>query len=183
MTRVDRLIAALASVNAAISHWARNLSAALLAAMTIVVLVQIGSRALLSVSLTWSEELARIMLVWSAFLIAPYAYRMGANVSIDLFVNALPRRLRLALLFAVNLLVVLIAGVFFVESLGFWTRGLNMVSATMQVRMAWFYSVVPFGFAGLVLVGAEILLRLARNFADPQGDYSVPGAVRLVPLE
>lgn len=183
MPSAERIVAGLARLNAAYSVRARDLAGVLIAVNAALVLAQIASRAAFNAPLTWAEEAARIMLVWSAFLVAPYAYRMGANISIDLFAAALPTRLRLALVTALNVLVLAVAAVFFYESILFWLRGLNLSAATMPVRMAWFYTVVPFGFAGLILVGCEIRLRLARALRDPALDPSVPGAVRLVPLE
>ena len=42
--------------------------------------------------------------------------------------------------------------------------------------MAWVYTVVPFGFAALFLVGCELLLRTVMTLVNPRGDYAIPGA-------
>ena len=170
-----RIIALLAGVNGPVSVSARNLAAGFLAAMTVIVLMQVFFRYVLNNSLTWTEEVAKIMMVWSAFLVAPWAYRMGANVSIDMLAAALSRGARLLLRLALNLLILWIVAIFFAESLEFWERGLTVRAATMPVQMAWFYSVVPFGFAGLFLVGVELFFRDLMALVDPGGDYAVPG--------
>ena len=155
---------------------ARNLAAVLLACMTAIILSQVFWRYILNDSLSWSEEVSKLMMVWSAFLVAPWAYRQGANVSIDMFVEAFPRRLRQILELLLNLLVLFIVVVYFRVSLEFWERGLNSVAATLPMRMAWFYTVVPLGFGGLFVVGCELLIRKLLALLQPGEDFSVPGA-------
>ena len=175
-TAMDRVITGLARVNGAVSVWARNLAALLLMAMTAIVLLQVFFRYVMNDSLGWTEEVAKMMMVWSAFLVAPWAYRMGSNVAIDMFAAALPGRTRLVLETGLTLLVLWVVGMFFAESLAFWQRGLAITAATVPVRMAWVYTVVPFGFAALFLVGCELLLRTVMTLVNPRGDYAIPGA-------
>ncbi|MCG8418267.1 MAG: TRAP transporter small permease [Proteobacteria bacterium] len=167
------IINSLARVNRIVGNAARNVAAGLLVVMVIVVLLQVCFRYVLNNSLTWSEELAKVMMVWSAFLVAPWAYRMGAFVAIEMFADALPRRLRLLLLLVIHLLVLWVVAVFFRESLGFWSRGLSNQAATMAVSMAWFYSVVPFSFAALFTVSCELILRDLMTLIYPDRDYTM----------
>ena len=173
---MTRLIDVLARLNEAVSVAARNFAGGLVMAMTLIVLLQVFFRYVVNDSLTWTEELAKIMMVWSAFLVAPWAYRMGANVSIDLFAEALPEGLRRALQLLLNALVLWIVAVFFQESLEFWQRGLAIRAATIPLAMAWFYSIVPVGFAAIFLVGCELVLRNLMTLLDPRQDWAVPGA-------
>ena len=90
---LQRLVAVLGRVNGPLSIAGRNVAGALLAVMLALALAQIVSRGLLHYSLDWAEELARVALVWSVLLVAPYAYRNGAHVAIVSFADALPPRL------------------------------------------------------------------------------------------
>jgi TRAP-type transport system small permease protein len=145
--------------------------------MVALAVAPIVTRAAFDLALDWSEELARATLVWSVLVALPYAYRLGAHVAIDSFADALPPRLLLAVSLALNLLVLWVAGVFFVESLQFWRRGLTLVSQTMGFRLAWIYSVVPVAFALLIAVGAELSLRLLRSFWERDPELVLAGAV------
>jgi TRAP-type C4-dicarboxylate transport system permease small subunit len=156
----DRALQVLAGVNAPIARWGRNASAALLALMVALALAQILSRALFSHTLDWAEELARMALVWSVFLVAPFAYRAGAYVSISAFAEALPRGLLLAVAIVVNILIVWICGTLLAESAGLVRRGLTIVASSMPFRMAFVYAIVPASLAALALVGLEHVLRL-----------------------
>jgi TRAP-type C4-dicarboxylate transport system permease small subunit len=173
----DAAIAALAAFNGPVTRAGRTAGAWLIAAMVGLAVAPIVTRALFDYALDWAEELARATLVWSVLTVLPYAYRAGAHVAIDSFAAALPPRLLLAASLAINLLVVWVAGIFFVESLQFWSRGLTLVSQSMGFRMAWIYAVVPVSFALLILVGLELTLRLARSFWRTDPDLVLAGAV------
>ena len=168
-----RIVAPLARLNHAVCTAARNLAAALVVAMTVAVLIQVFCRYVLNDSLSWSEEFAKVMMVWTAFLVAPWAYRRGLNVSIDIFSEAMSRAWRLALQICLNLLVLWIVYLFFIESLAFWARGQAISSATLGVSMAWFYAVVPFGFAALFCVGCELVLRDVLALLDRENEYTI----------
>ena len=162
-----RVLALLAKVNEAVCGTVKNLAGLLLMAMLLIVVMQIVFRYVLNDSLVWSEELAKAMMVWTAFLVAPWAYRIGANVRIELFIDEMPQVFRNSLTLLLNALVFWIVAVFFWESVGFWERGLTVQADSLPFPVAWFYSVVPITFAFMVLVGAELLLRNILTLLNP----------------
>jgi len=174
---VDRPIALLAVVNAPVARAGRNLAAALIAAMVVLAIAQILSRSIFSHTLDWAEELARVALVWAVLMVAPFAYRSGAHVAIGSFVHALPPRLLLAASLVLNLLVGWICIELLIESVDFWKRGLSLTASALPLRMAWIYAIVPVTFTALVLVAAELLLRLARSLVSPDPELTLAGAV------
>lgn len=174
MAFLRKTLDGLSAVNARLCVAACYVAGFLLMAMTAIVLLQIVFRYLLNDSLIWTEEVSKTMMVWAAFLIAPWAYRVGANVSIEMFVDALPARLRLLLHLALNFLVLWIICVFLMESFGFWSRGFAIRAASLPVQMGWFYSVVPFAFAAMLIVGIELLLRDVLTLLNPDEDFALP---------
>jgi TRAP-type C4-dicarboxylate transport system permease small subunit len=174
---VDAAARALAAFNAPVTRAGVTLGAWLIAAMVALAVAPILTRALFDLALDWAEELARATLVWSVLAVLPYAYRAGTHVAIDSFAAALPPRLLLATSFAINALVLWVAGIFFHESLQFWSRGLTLVSQSMGFRLAWIYAIVPASFAVLIAVGLELALRLARSFWRQDPDLAFAGAV------
>jgi len=68
----------------------------LVISMVVVLSLQVFFRYVLHAPLYWSEELARILLIWSVFLGANLAFRSGSHMSIDVVSNILPGRLRWA---------------------------------------------------------------------------------------
>ena len=145
----------------------------LLVAMVVIVILQIFFRYVLNDSLIWTEELSKTMMVWTAFLVAPWAYRNGANVRIEMFVSEMSIRSQRLLKFVINLLVFWIVAVFLRESFGFWERGLTVRTDSLPIQVAWFYSIVPIAFLLLLLVSVEMLMRDLLALSHPQDDFAV----------
>ena len=170
----------LARLNEWISIAARNFAGGLLMAMTAIVLLQIVYRYVLNDSLIWTEEVSKTMMVWAAFLVAPWAYRNSANVRIEMFSDELPPRLGRFLQLVLNLLVIWIVFVFLGESFGMVERGFSIRAASLPIQVGWFFFVVPFAFAAMLLVGVELLLRDLLSLFNPDGEFDIPGAGEIV---
>ena len=168
-----RVLTHLAKVNEILCGAARGFAGLLLVAMVIIVILQIVFRYVLNDSLIWTEELAKTMMVWTAFLVAPWAYRVGANVRIEIFVAEMPRALRKSMELFLNLLVFWIVIVFLWESFGFWQRGLSVRADSLPIQVAWFYLVVPVAFFLLLLAGIEQLLRNFLALRNPDEDFEI----------
>jgi len=174
-TVLRKALGALSAANEWICMTARNTAGMLLIAMTVIVLVQIVFRYVLNDSLIWTEEVSKTMMVWGAFLIAPWAYRSGANVSIQMFADELPPTLRRLLHLALNMLVIWIIVVFWSESFGMVNRGFLIRAASLPVQVGWFFVVVPFAFGAMLLVGVELLIRDVLALLHPQEDFEIVG--------
>ena len=99
------VLSRLARLNEWLCNAARNIAGLLLVAMVVIVILQIVFRYVLNDSLSWTEEVSKTMMVWTAFLVAPWAYRVGANVRIEIFVDEFPDAMRRLMAIALNLLV------------------------------------------------------------------------------
>src|SRR5690606_38063623 len=62
--------------------------------MSIVIIFQVFSRYVLDYSLTWSEELARYLMVWSIFLGAALALRKKSLIAVEVISENLPYQVR-----------------------------------------------------------------------------------------
>lgn len=153
---------------------ARNLAGLMLMFMVLIVMLQIVFRYFLNDSLAWTEEVARTMMVWTAFLVAPWAYRFGANIRIELFAEELSPRLRSLLNLTLNMLICWILIVFLKESFGFWSRGLTVRSDSLPIQVAWFYSIVPLALSVMLLVSLELIMRNFLSLLYPVEDFLLP---------
>ncbi len=141
----------------------------LLAAMTLVVGLQVAGRFVFAYSLPWSDELGRFLLVWISFLGVSVAARRGAHPGIDSLVRLLPAdgarlAVRLALLLSVLFLAIV---VFYGGELVARTWGQR--SPTLELRMGWLYLAVPVS-ALLVLLHWVALGRAAAEPGEAGGD-------------
>lgn len=70
----------------------RYLMFVLLLGMTLVLGIQIVFRFVLNDPLTWSEELARFMFIWSAFLSISFCLKEGISLKIDTLISIFPQK-------------------------------------------------------------------------------------------
>ena len=63
-----------------------------LIAMTLIMGIQVFSRYVLGMSLSWSEELTRYIFIWSGFLSVSYCTKKCVSIKIEQFVAMFPRR-------------------------------------------------------------------------------------------
>ena len=72
----------------------RYIMCALLVGMTLVLGIQIVFRFVLNSPLTWSEELARFMFIWSTFLSIGFCLREGISLKIDTLISVFPKKVQ-----------------------------------------------------------------------------------------
>ncbi len=71
------------------AHLEEVLLAALLVGITVVVILQVICRYIFNNSLSWSDELARFLLVWSCFLSTSFCVKKHISIKIDQLQNAI----------------------------------------------------------------------------------------------
>ena len=89
---------------------------ALMVAIVALIFAQVVTRYLLHVSLSWSEELARYLLIWLAMLSAAYGFKIRAHFALVFVVNRLPERTRYAMSLAVSVLVCALLALFVLKA-------------------------------------------------------------------
>jgi TRAP-type transport system small permease protein len=89
------------------------LAAALLCALVVLILVDIGARYLRLFTLAWALEASEYMLYAITFLGAPWVLREEGHIAIELVVERLPPRARLLARRAADLLGALVCGALF----------------------------------------------------------------------
>ena len=63
-----------------------------LAAMAVIMGIQVVARYLFGASLSWSEELTRYIFIWAAFLSVSYCTKKCISIKIEQFVAFFPKR-------------------------------------------------------------------------------------------
>ena len=117
----------------------------MLAVMTLDVLWGVFTRYVMSNQASWSEELARFLLIWIGILGAAYASGQRMHLSIDLLENKPVKLIAvLVILFAFGVLVV--GG----TRLVLLTAELGQTSPALGIPMSIIYSVVP--ISGILII-------------------------------
>jgi TRAP-type C4-dicarboxylate transport system permease small subunit len=167
MNVLARAVSHLARVNEITCLIGKHAGWVLIALMTAVILLQVFFRYGLGSALTWSEEVARFMMIWMTFLIAPVAYRHGVNVSLDIFASMIKGRMKAVLIVALHLLITLFLLIFFFESFGMIERGLKLKASTLSTKMAYIYMILPISFFLMFLIALELIGRALQDLIEP----------------
>ncbi|MFP6583682.1 MAG: TRAP transporter small permease [Candidatus Hydrogenedentota bacterium] len=129
-----------------------------LAAMVVVILLQVVARYVFSSPLAWPEEISRILMVWMTFLAAPYAYRNGLFVRLESWVSRFPLRVQRKIDVGIHLLLLMLFIVFFRESLWMVMRGSVIRASSVNLSMGLVFVVMPAAFVMLISVAIEHVL-------------------------
>ncbi len=130
---------------------------------------QVLSRFVLRHPSPYTEELARFLLIWIGLLGASYAYRQKMHLGVDVLVEKFSPKNRAWAEIFIHIMVLIFALAVMVWGgfrLVFLTIKLNQISAALQVRMGYVYTVIP--LSG-VLITFYALLFLRDAFLQLQG--------------
>jgi len=129
-----------------------------MAAMTLDVLWGVLTRYILGSQASWSEELARFLLIWIGILGAAYASGQKMHLAIDLLKPKLSLKGQRRLTVFINTLVILFALTVMVIGgirLIYITQTLGQLSAALRIPMALIYLVVP--VSGILIIYYKVL--------------------------
>ena len=159
-----------ASVKKATDKALEGMLSLVMGVLVIDVLWQVFSRYVLRDSSTFTEELARFLLVWVSLLGASY----GVGQKIHLGVDLLPARLaglkKKALLIFIDIAILTFALFGMVVGGGrlvYISFHLEQVSAAMRLPLGWVYAVVP--LSGLLMVHYCCLSLVETVHSSPKG--------------
>ncbi len=143
----------------------------LMAIMTLDVLWGVFTRYIMGAQASWSEELARFLLIWIGILGAAYASGKDLHLSIDLFPNSLPPAKKRTLMVVIHLLVILFVFVAMVVGGGrlvYVTSILGQESAALEWPLAAIYTVMP--LSGLIIIYYKITEIVTELNTAPSGE-------------
>jgi C4-dicarboxylate transporter DctQ subunit len=79
----------------------------MVAMMTIIIIVQVFMRYLFLYSLSWSEEVARYLMIWVSFLGASLALKWGFHIGVELVLTRIPEKARVWVILVAKLGILL----------------------------------------------------------------------------
>lgn len=148
------LYAKVIKIKTCISNVYKCVSMVLIAALLVVMVIQVFYRYVLNDSLSWSEELARFIFVWASMLGTVVVTAVRGHAAIKMFDNLFPKLLN-------DIKSVIFDGI--AVAIGvmltyFGVRLVNSVwgqtSAAMKVPYAYVYMAIPIGGIGIAIESA-----------------------------
>jgi C4-dicarboxylate transporter DctQ subunit len=141
-----------------------SIAGVLLAAVVLIVLLQVFGRYILQISLSWPEELARYVLVWLMIFGVAAAAASRSQIVVDTLLELVPTPVRRVIegLAALAGLVAVALLVWTSQPLIFGPAGRSTSPAT-GIPSFWIYLAVPVGGVLLVLFALAELAELFRR--------------------
>ena len=124
--------------------------------MTVMIVLQVLFRYVIQSSLSFSEELARYMFIWSAFMGAAMALKKRSHVSIEIAVANLPKKLKRGAIVIANALSFVFYSLLVIFGIVMVVHTMDQTSPALGLSMAFVYLAVP-------LAGIILLLNLVVN--------------------
>ena len=123
---------------------------AMMITMTVVIILQIIFRFFFT-ALSWSEEVARFLLVWSSLLAAAIGFKKGSHITVTFLVRKFPKNIQKIL----GIISYIFEAIFFFIVITFGIK-LMMVQATqtsaaLLISMSYVYSIYPIS-GGIILI-------------------------------
>ena len=117
----------------------------LLAAMAVVVFLQVLFRYIIHLPLFWTEEFARYCLVWASLLGAAVALKRGEHIAVTFFLDNFPKRAARALTVVAQISVILILAVMAWGGIKLVLVTSAQISPALRISMAVPYLALPIG--------------------------------------
>ena len=150
----------------------QTLSAAFLALMTVLVLIQVFFRYVLNDPLGTTQELAIYCMAWVIMLGSSGAIRHGTHISVSFFADRLPEQLKNAARWATYLLII---GFFAILCKEGWTlteRAMLQMSPSSGLPVGWIVLAIPLCSAISIVYVVEQMIRDVRHDSKVNGQQS-----------
>jgi TRAP-type transport system small permease protein len=137
-------------------------------AIVLITIVAVWYRYVLDAPLSWTEQVCRILFVWSVFAGAAVLYRQMMHIVIDMFVLMLPPRAQGILFWINQALMLLVAVLMVVFGLEVAVGTLGQTFGALEISPAVFYFAAPYCGLLIILFWVEKLLDPTKR--EPMGE-------------
>ena len=117
----------------------------LVAGIVLTTMLQVIARFILSISIPWTDELARYLMIWAAYLGLGVAYRKGELICVAYFTDKMPSNLLKGVKLASDVLCSIFAAVVVVYGIKLCLLNSDQVSPSLRFPLSMVYAAVPIG--------------------------------------
>lgn len=130
------------------------------------IFIQVGGRYLFNAPPSWTEEVARFLVIWVTMIGSAAMLRRHGHIAVSVAVEALPRKLALAVGWLRDALILIMAGALAHYGYAFALIGGRRRSAALEIPMFYPFLAVP---VGAVLIALLLVLERAGQLAGEGG--------------
>lgn len=148
---------------------ARLLIAMMMAVMIVVVLFGVFNRFLFKFPISWTEEIAKYLLVWVSMLGSSVAIRVGAHVGVGLLVTRFGERPRNMVFWINQILIMFFIIGLVILGIKLSTGEMNQMGYVTRISMFWPFLAIPVGSLLMIVQLLHIMKLLYNRQSPPLG--------------
>jgi len=133
----------------------------LLAAFSVVMMIQVIARNIVGGGFTWAEEVCRYLFVYSGMLSAGYCIRKGLGIRVDAVYNFFPKPVKIFIDLFSKVLTILVYAYIAYMSIGL-IQTTTSISAAMQLPVKYVYASIPLGMGLGTIRGVQDLVKYCK---------------------
>ena len=128
-------------------------AAVILAVLIVLTFAGVVWRYMFNSPFTWLEEVQTSCMVWIVFAGAGAAFRMGNHVAIEMIVDMMPEKMQKAMGWIISVIVVIVIGFLFRQSIGFIQVFLRSGRSTSMLKIpyAWVYGISIISYIDMII--------------------------------
>jgi TRAP-type C4-dicarboxylate transport system permease small subunit len=149
----------------------------LVLALLVLIALQVFTRYVLQASLPWTEEVARMVLVWAVMLGAAVAMERNEHYAVTVFSARFRGATRIGVLIATNLIGLLFLLALVRYGAEYMSANMKTVYVSTQVSRGWVYLAMP---VGATIMGLSLLLHSIEAWID-RHEAAAPAVVLHAP--
>jgi TRAP-type transport system small permease protein len=150
-----------------VNKWIKTILGVLLAVMSITIMAQVFSRFVLGSSITWSEELARLLMAYIIFIAAAVALRYQKLIAVEIVPDRLRGRSKTILTIFIQLIGIIFFFILLVQGVEMVQKVHLQQSAALRLPMSVFYACVPIGAFLLIMNSIAVMI---ETFTKKEGE-------------
>jgi TRAP-type C4-dicarboxylate transport system permease small subunit len=128
-----------------ITGWiAASLCGSVVFVMFVVMMLQVFARSL-GVTISWTEEVARYLLIWVGLLAAGIALREGGHAAIGFIVDRFPKKVQMVFSLFIECSILVFIVIFFWTSLKVAVDAQDFIASSFEMSMMWPKLALPVG--------------------------------------
>jgi TRAP-type C4-dicarboxylate transport system permease small subunit len=129
----------------------RFLVISLTSLFTFIIILEVFLRYVIGISLSFSDELSRYLMIWVIFLASSLAIKEGSHMSIELFVGRFKGKARVWLNLGAQMILLTFLIFLLIESVIVLSNQMGQMIPTLGISIFWFYLALPVGAILMIL--------------------------------
>lgn len=155
-----KLVDSISAFNSRLCSILTTVIGGILAAIASILFFSVVMRYVFNNPVTWSEDSAKILLVWMTLLGAPAGLRSASHVSIELLTDKLPERGRIVFQILGLGVTTYVSWIFVSQGYRFALQGMRRIVPSLDwLPFGFAYLALPVGYALMLLICVELFLK------------------------